>query len=245
MAHCPGTPLIPKGTQHPQVLPGALEVIPADSITTGSQAEGKLFMESASNGQVDFYTHLHLPAWSGAKTMTVKINPGTQVNTIPLIKYPTLYPNKLTKSRYPKTKSLMPTHHTWISHDGSPKPFLGHFIVEVAHAKEPKTYPVRFYVFEDATSPHILLSYATSYRLGIISFQVPNLAATQKIDHIALPTPLVARGRPLNMWPSRTISARQRGPTQAAIPQSTTTAGERPHLTRVKKCHWLPAFPGP
>ena len=112
-------------------------------------------MESASDGQVAFYTHLHLPAQSGTKTMTVKIDPGTQVNTIPLSKYHNLFPNKLTKSRYTKAKSLMPTHHTWISHNGSPKPFLGHFIVEVAHAKEPRMYPVRFHVFEDATNPHI------------------------------------------------------------------------------------------
>ena len=144
-------------------------------------------MESASDGQVAFCMHLHLPAQSGTKTMTVKIDPDAQVNTI--LKYHTLYPNKLTKSRYPKTKSLMPTHHTWISHNASPKLILGHFIVEVAHAKEPRTYPVRFYVFEDATSPHILLSYATLERLGIISFQVSNLAATQTIDHVALPTP--------------------------------------------------------
>ena len=90
----------------------ALEIIPADSITTGSRAEGKLFTESASDGQVAFYTHLHPPAWSGIKTTTVKIDPGVQVNTIPLSKYHTLYPNKLTKSRYSKTKTLMPTHHT-------------------------------------------------------------------------------------------------------------------------------------
>ena len=164
-------------------------MIPANSITTGSQAEGKLFTESASDGQVAFCTCLHLPAQSGTKSMTVKIDPGTQVNTIPLSKYHTLYPNKLTKSRYPKAKTLMPTHHTWISHDGLPKPFLGHFIVEVVHAKEPRMYPVRCYVFKDATSPHILLSYATLERLGIVSFQVPNLAATHKIDHVVLPKP--------------------------------------------------------
>ena len=121
--------------------------------------------------------------------MTVKIDPGTQVNTIPLSKYCTLYPNKLTKSRYPKAKTLMPTHHSWISDDGLPKPFLGHFIVEVVHAKEPRMYPLRFYVFEDATSPHILLSYTTSERLGIVSFQVPNLAATHTIDQVVIPTP--------------------------------------------------------
>ena len=143
-------------------------------------------MESASDGQVAFFTHLHLPAQSGTKNMVVNIDPGAQVitttlqcaskrdagKTIPLSRYHALYPNKLTKSRYPKAKSLMPTHHTWISHDGSPKPFLGHFIVEVVHAKEPRMFPVRFYIFEDATNPHILLSHATLERLGIVSFQV-------------------------------------------------------------------------
>ena len=121
--------------------------------------------------------------------MVVKIDPGAQVNTIPLSRYHTLSPNKLTKSRYPKAQSLMPTHHTMISHDGSPKPFLGHFIVEVAHVKEPRMYPIRFYVFEDATHPQILLSYATPEWLGIITFQVPNLAAIHSLDHVAVQTP--------------------------------------------------------
>ena len=118
--------------------------------------------------------------------MVVKIDPGTQVNTIPLSRYHTLYPNKLTKSRFPKAKSHMPTHHTWVLHDGSPKPFLGHFIVKVAHAKDSRMYPIRFYVFEDATNPHILLSYGTLEKLGIVLFQVPNLAATHSLDQVAL-----------------------------------------------------------
>ena len=42
----------------------------------------------------------------------------------------------------------MPSHNTWISHNGLPQPFLGHFIVEIAHAKE----PIRFYVFEDTST---------------------------------------------------------------------------------------------
>ena len=153
-------------------------MIPANSITTGSCTEGQLYMESASNGQVVFYTCLQLPGCDGTKTMTVKIDPGAQVNTIPLSRYHVLFPNKFTKSRFPNAKAPLPTNHTWISHDGLPKPFLGYSIVEVMHATEPKSYPTHFYVFEDTTSPHILLSYATSERLGIVSFQVPNLAAT-------------------------------------------------------------------
>ena len=121
--------------------------------------------------------------------MVVKIDPGTQVNTIPLSRYCTLYPNCLNKSRYPKAKSLEPTNHTWMSHDGLPKLFLGHLITEVSHAKETRMYPVRFYVFEDATNPPNLLSYATSERLGIVQFQVPNLAATHHLDQVAVQTP--------------------------------------------------------
>ena len=121
--------------------------------------------------------------------MVVKIDPGTQVNTIPLSRYHQLYSNCLNKSRYPKAKALMPTDHTWISHDGLPQPFLGHFIVEVAHVQEPRTYPVRFYVSEDATIPPNLLSYATLERLGIVQFQVPNLAATHSLDQLAVQTP--------------------------------------------------------
>ena len=40
----------------------SIDIIPADSITTGSQAEGMLFTERASDSQVAFYTRLDLPA---------------------------------------------------------------------------------------------------------------------------------------------------------------------------------------
>ena len=36
----------------------SIEVIPADTVTTGNHTEGKLFTESASDGQTAFYTHL-------------------------------------------------------------------------------------------------------------------------------------------------------------------------------------------
>ena len=89
--------------------------------------------------------------------MTIKIDPGAQVNTITLSKCHALFPNKLTKSRLPKPNALLPTAHTWMSHIGLPKPFLGHFVAEVMHASEPRSYPTQFYIFEDTTSPHILL----------------------------------------------------------------------------------------
>ena len=121
--------------------------------------------------------------------MTIKIDPGAQVNTIPLKKYHTLFPNKLTKSRLLNPNALLPTAIIWMSHDGLPKPFLGHFVAEVMHASEPRSYLTHFYIFEDTTSPHILLSYATLERLGINAFNVPNLAVTSWVDNIAVPTP--------------------------------------------------------
>ena len=48
---------------------------------------------------------------------------------------------------------------------------------------------MHFYVFKDAMSPHILLSYGTSEQLGILQFSVPNLVAQAHIDAITLPTP--------------------------------------------------------
>ena len=133
--------------------------------------------------------------------MTVKIDPGAQVNTIPLSKYCALFPNKLNTSRFPKSNTLLPTAHTWMSHNGSSKPFLGHFVADVMHASEPSLYPTCFYMFKGATSPHLLLSYATSERLGIIVCNVPNLPATSWVDNVAVSTPLpkVVQGRPLKL----------------------------------------------
>ena len=120
--------------------------------------------------------------------MTVKIDPGAQVNTIPLRRYQKLFPYTFSESRYPEPGLLRSTSHTWISHDSKPKTFLGHFIADVNDSTEPRSYPTHYYVFEDATSFQILLSYATSERLGILEFKVPNLAAQSHIDTMTVTT---------------------------------------------------------
>ena len=167
--------------------------------------------------------------------MVVKIDPGAQVNTIPLNRYCTLFPNHLNKSRYPKAKPLMPTNHTWMSHNGLPKSFLGHFITEVSHAKEPRMYPVGFYVFEDATNPPNLLSYATSESLGIVQFEVPNFAVAHSLDQVAVQTPSSKRKTPKKVTfqdPIREIE----GSHMSSNPQVTAMARGRPLFSaRVKR----------
>ena len=86
--------------------------------------------------------------------------------------------------------TLSPTSHTWMSHDSTSKHFLGHFIANVNYAAEPRSYPTSFYIFEDATSLQIMLSYATSERLGILEFKVPKLAAHSHTDTFSVPTSL-------------------------------------------------------
>ena len=112
----------------------------------------------------------------------------TQVNTIPLSRYQKIFSHKINTAKYIKQGTLIPTKHSWISHDGKSQPFLGQFIASVKHASQPRLYPMWFYVFKDATSPHILLSYATSECLGILEFKVPNLVAQSHIDTITLPS---------------------------------------------------------
>ena len=64
-----------------------------------------------------------------------------------------------------------------------------------------RSYPTRFYVFEDATSPQILLSYAMSERLGILEFKVPNLVAHSHIDTLTIPSfPTSGRLRKATKW---------------------------------------------
>ena len=124
------------------------------------------------------------------KHLTVKIDPGAKVNTIPLSRYRKIFPKKMTKNGYPKPLSLNTTSHSWISHDGKLQPFLGPIHCQHQACLPDQIMPdMHFYVFEDATSPHILLLYATSEQLGILQFSVPNLVTQVHIDASSLPTP--------------------------------------------------------
>ena len=75
---------------------------------------------------------------------------------------------------------------------------------------------VRFYVFEDTTSPPILLSYAASERLGIIEFKVPNEAIlTAAIDTIS--TKRVTFSTPLQTSKTRHLGRPSNAPLKSAI----------------------------
>ena len=82
-----------------------------------------------------------------------------------------IFLHKINESRYPKQGTLIPTNHSWISHDGKPQPFLGPF--QPCNPSLGCTWYNS--VFKDATNPQILLSYARSEYIGILEIKVPNL----------------------------------------------------------------------
>ena len=169
---------------------------------THSSLEGKLPTDIASDRHTSFHTALQMITRQGSKPIPVKVDPGMDVNTIPLSKYRKLFPAHFTNAGNLKQKSLHPTRHMWTAHHDI-QHFLGFFIADIHHKTQPEILPVRFYVFKDTTSPKILLSYAALERLGIVKFQMPNEVPSTALDtissrkYIAFRTPL-HRYRPIN-----------------------------------------------
>ena len=152
-------------------------------------AEGQLITDTASDGHTSFHTTLQIITIQGAKSISVKVDPGADVNMIPLSCYRKLLKKNFTKAGNIKQNVLHPTSHLRSqnvlhltshlrsSQDNKLQKFLGYFITNIHHKTISKTLPVRFYVFQDTTSPPILLSHPASEMLGIIEFKLPNEAS--------------------------------------------------------------------
>ena len=80
----------------------------------------------------------------------------------------------------------------------TPQRFLGYFIADIQHKSLPDILQVRFFVFQDHTSPQILLSYSASLRLGIMEFKVPNEAPVTALDAITHHKKRVTFSNPLH-----------------------------------------------
>ena len=153
----------------------------------------------------------------GSKSIPVKVDPGTDVNTIPLSKCKKFFPVHFTKAGNLKQKALHPTRHTWTAHDDKPQQFLGFFIADIHHKTQPDGLSVRFYVFKDTTSPRILLSYAASERLGIVKFQIPNEAPSTALDAISITKHVTFRTLLRTYRPVKPTNSRQQQPLKPAI----------------------------
>ena len=105
-----------------------------------SSPEGKLHTDVASDGHTSFHTTLQMVTKHGSKPLPVKVDPGADVNTIPLTKYRKLFPTHFTKAGNLKQKALHPTRHTWTAHDDKPQQFIGYFIADIHHKTIQRCY---------------------------------------------------------------------------------------------------------
>ena len=65
-----------------------------------------------------FILHIQLVTKHGCIYLPVKVDPGTDVNTIPLSHYKTLFPKHFTKDGHLKQIALRSTASTWSLHNG-------------------------------------------------------------------------------------------------------------------------------
>ena len=149
--------------------------------TTSQIKEGQLYTDRASDGHRLFHTMLQLITKQGCKSLPVKVDPGADVNTIPLSHYKTLFPKHFNKDGNLKQNTLRSTTCTWSLHDGHTQHFLGYFTIDIQHKMTPNVIPISLYIFEDSTRLFRLLSYPTSIHLGIMELKVPNEASSHTL----------------------------------------------------------------
>ena len=140
--------------------------------------EDQLYMDRAPYGPKSFHTTLQLFTKQGCKSLPVKVDPGADINTIPLSQYITLFPNHFTRDGQLKKNALRSMASTWSPHDGTTKQFLGYFTIDIQHKTSPQILPLTFYISKDISRPFTLISYPVSIHLGIVDFKVPNEAGT-------------------------------------------------------------------
>ena len=64
--------------------------------------EGQLYTDWASDGQMSFHTTLQMVTKQGCKPLPVKVDPGADINTIPLTRYKTIFPQHFTRDGHLK-----------------------------------------------------------------------------------------------------------------------------------------------
>ena len=126
-----------------------------DSIPYSSQ-EGRLLTDITSDGHTSFHTMLQMITRHGCKSLLVQVDPGAEVNTMPLSKYKKLFPGHFTKPGNLRKKALQPIKHMWTAHNMGPQKFLGYFMMDIQHKTLPDILQFRFFVFNKSTLTKIL-----------------------------------------------------------------------------------------
>ena len=151
--------------------------------------EGKLYTDWAPDSQTSFHIALQMVPKQGCKPLPVKVDPGADINTIPLTCYKTIFPQHFTRDGHLKKNVLRSTAGTWLLHDSQKKHFLGFFTIDIQHKTLPRLILLS-YIFEDTTNPFLLLSYSASIHLGIVEFKIPHKANANAMVSSVTNTPV-------------------------------------------------------
>ena len=137
-----------------------------------SSVETSLITDTATDGHTSFHTTSQVVTSQGSKPLYVKVDPGTSAST-PIILLQSL-PHLFYQTRSP-IKDSPQTYSSYLVslQYNTPIPFRIH---SARHStKDPSpSFTLQMFLFEDFTSPDIILSYPTSSRLWIVKFKVPN-----------------------------------------------------------------------
>ena len=127
------------------------------SHNTASSIETNLFTDTALDGRTAFHTTLQVVTSQGCKNLQVKVDPGADSSIIPLSRFRSAFPKHFTKSGALKKSALQPMYATWSAHDGKRRHLLGYIVLNIQHKTTPQILPIKFYVFEDHTTPRDLI----------------------------------------------------------------------------------------
>ena len=108
----------------------------------------------------------------------MRVYPGASASTFLLSCFGKAFPQYFTQTGAIKEAALISTVVNWRAHNRMPQNILKYIVLDIQHKTLPQVLPFKLYVFEDFTSPDILLSYPTSSRVGIVEFKVPNESTT-------------------------------------------------------------------
>ena len=115
--------------------------------------EGQLYTDLAPDGQRSFHATLQMVTKQGCKCLPVKVDPGADINTIPLSHSKTIFLQHFTKDGHLKKNVLRSTTSTWSPHNSRKKQFMGFFTIDIQHNTSPKLAPLSFYILKIQQTP--------------------------------------------------------------------------------------------
>ena len=163
----------------------SLNTLHFDSLETAYlPRDGTLEMDTAQDGQTMSFITLFFKNQFIRNHCWVKVDTDAEACTTPLTYFKKMFPHRINSHSSLTRDALLSIDKRWIGHNGYPEKYMGQIILDVSDKRTGRSYPTRFYIFEDVTSPLILISYAASDRLVILQFNLPNTAASAQIDTI-------------------------------------------------------------